>query len=433
MMSDSAAIDLASCPEPTERADPLSILSAQARNRVAELVPVRNARMAATPFTFYRGAAAVMSADLSRTPDSGVYTQLCGDAHLSNLGLFFSPERRMTFDLNDFDETHPGPFEWDVKRLTASFVVAGRNNVFDDKTNLKCARAVAKAYRRSIAHSVTKSTLDCWYARMDVDELVALIGEKLDTSINQRTQKALKKARHRNSEQALSKLCVIDADGKAHIRSEPPLLVPIHELYPDDVADTANERIDERLHAYRGCLQGHVRALLDQFTMVDVARKVVGVGSVGHERGSRCSSGRTSTTRCSCRSRRRSGRSWPITSRPPVTPTRASGWWRGSGCCRRPATCSSAGPVATTRTVSGATSTSASCVTGRDRSSSRRSSPRRCSSTRSCADVPSRRHTHAPRVAVGSPNSWRTTGASSNRSVRSRLPTPTSTTATTLG
>ncbi|UAK37338.1 DUF2252 domain-containing protein [Gordonia bronchialis] len=281
MMSDSAAIDLASCPEPTERADPLSILSAQARNRVAELVPVRNARMAATPFTFYRGAAAVMSADLSRTPDSGVYTQLCGDAHLSNLGLFFSPERRMTFDLNDFDETHPGPFEWDVKRLAASFVVAGRNNGFDDKTNLKCARAVAKAYRRSIAHSVTKSTLDCWYARMDVDELVALIGEKLDTSINQRTQKALKKARHRNSEQALSKLCVIDADGKAHIRSEPPLLVPIHELYPDDVADTANERIDERLHAYRGCLQGHVRALLDQFTMVDVARKVVGVGSVG--------------------------------------------------------------------------------------------------------------------------------------------------------
>lgn len=433
MMSDSAAIDLASCPEPTERADPLSILSAQARNRVAELVPVRNARMAATPFTFYRGAAAVMSADLSRTPDSGVYTQLCGDAHLSNLGLFFSPERRMTFDLNDFDETHPGPFEWDVKRLAASFVVAGRNNVFDDKTNLKCARAVAKAYRRSIAHSVTKSTLDCWYARMDVDELVALIGEKLDTSINQRTQKALKKARHRNSEQALSKLCVIDADGKAHIRSEPPLLVPIHELYPDDVADTANERIDERLHAYRGCLQGHVRALLDQFTMVDVARKVVGVGSVGTRAWIALLVGQNldDPLFLQIKEAQRSVLADYVPA--PVTPTRASGWWRGSGCCRRPATSSSAGPVATTRTVSGATSTSASCVTGRDRSSSRRSSPRRCSSTRSCADVPSRRHTHAPRVAVGSPNSWRTTGASSNRSVRSRLPTPTSTTATTLG
>ena len=258
----------------------MSILSAQARNRVADLVPVRNARMAATPFTFYRGAAAVMAADLARTPDSGVYTQLCGDAHLSNLGLFFSPERRMIFDLNDFDETHPGPFEWDVKRLAASFVVAGRNNGFDDKTNLKCARAVAKAYRNSIAHSITRSTLDCWYARMDVDELVSLIGEKLDTSINQRTQKALKKARHRNSEQALSKLCVIDADGNAHIRSEPPLLVPIHELFPDEIAEVVNDRIDTRLRNYCVDLQGHVRALLDQFTLVDVARKVVGLSLI---------------------------------------------------------------------------------------------------------------------------------------------------------
>ena len=280
-MTTVSAVDLAACPTPGERPDSLEILAAQATSRVQDLVPVRHARMAATPFTFYRGAAAVMASDLSRTPNSGVMTQLCGDAHLSNLGLFYTPERRMTFDLNDFDETFTGPFEWDVKRLAASFVVAGRNNGFDDKTNRRFARSVAKAYRKSIEHAVKKSTLDCWYARMDVEELKALIGNRLDTSMNERTQKALKKARHRNSEQAVAKLCVIDAEGKAHIRSEPPLLVPIHELFPDNLADYVADGIEVRMRNYRDALPGHVRALLDQFTIVDVARKVVGVGSVG--------------------------------------------------------------------------------------------------------------------------------------------------------
>ncbi|AFR47063.1 DUF2252 domain-containing protein [Gordonia sp. KTR9] len=276
-----AAAELAACPTPTERADPLKILAAQAQNRVADLIPVRHARMSATPFTFYRGAAAVMSDDLSRTPNTGIITQLCGDAHLSNLGLFFSPERRMVFDLNDFDETHVGPFEWDVKRLAASFTIAGRNNGFDDATNRKVAKTVAKAYRRAIARSATQTTLENWYAGIDADAFLTDFGPKLDTSMSERTQKALKKARHRDSAQALAKLCVVDADGSAHIRSEPPLLVPLHERFPAETADIVAERVRERIEAYRDTVPLHVQALLDQFEIVDIAFKVVGVGSVG--------------------------------------------------------------------------------------------------------------------------------------------------------
>ncbi|MET4166173.1 MULTISPECIES: DUF2252 domain-containing protein [Gordonia] len=275
------AAELAACPTPTERADPLKILAAQAQTRVADLIPVRHARMSATPFTFYRGAAAVMSDDLSRTPDTGIITQLCGDAHLSNLGLFFSPERRMVFDLNDFDETHVGPFEWDVKRLAASFAIAGRNNGFDDAINRKVAKTVAKSYRRAIARSATQTTLENWYAGIDADDFLTDFGPKLDTSMSERTQKALKKARHRDSAQALAKLCVIDADGTAHIRSDPPLLVPLHERFPAETADVVAERVRERISAYRDTVPLHVAALLDQFEIVDIAFKVVGVGSVG--------------------------------------------------------------------------------------------------------------------------------------------------------
>lgn len=274
-------VDLAACPTRGERADPLAILAAQARDRVADLIPVRHARMAATPFTFYRGAAAVMADDLARTPNTGIITQLCGDAHLSNLGLFFSPERRMVFDLNDFDETHPGPFEWDVKRLAASFVIAGRNNGFDDKTNRAIAKTVAKAYRRTIRRSVSMTTLDCWYAGIDVESVMAEIGPMLDTSMTKRTQKALRKARHRDSAQALAKLCVIDEAGRAHIRNDPPLLVPLAERFPRDTANVLADRVRERVESYRASLPSHVQTLLAQFSIVDIAFKVVGVGSVG--------------------------------------------------------------------------------------------------------------------------------------------------------
>lgn len=275
------AVDLAACPSPSERSDPQQILAAQARSRVADLIPVRTARMAATPFTFYRGAAAVMADDLSRTPHTGIHTQLCGDAHLSNLGLFLSPERRMMFDLNDFDETHEGPFEWDVKRLAASFAIAGRNNGFEDRINRKLARTVAKAYRRAVLRSAQQTTLECWYAGIDVADFLAELGPTLDTSMNARTQKALAKARHRNSAQALAKLCVIDDDGTARIRSDPPLLMPLAERFPEADAGELEERVRERIDTYRASLPGHVRKLLAQFTIVDIAFKVVGVGSVG--------------------------------------------------------------------------------------------------------------------------------------------------------
>ncbi|NDZ92637.1 DUF2252 domain-containing protein [Streptomyces sp. SID6673] len=273
--------ELAACPAPAGRADPVRILTAQASSRVAELIPVRNARMAATPFTFYRGAAAVMTADLAATPDSGVNTQLCGDAHLSNFGLFYTPERRMIFDLNDFDETSPGPFEWDVKRLAASFVVAARYNGYDAKTSRAIAREVAKSYRKWMIASADQSTMDCWYARIDADELLAEVGSTLDTSTAARTVKGLRKARHRNSLQAVGKLCVTDDEGNLRIRSDPPLLVPIDELFPDHHADVVAERIAVRIEGYRSMLPDYVRALFDQFTVVDSARKVVGVGSVG--------------------------------------------------------------------------------------------------------------------------------------------------------
>ncbi|MDL9937568.1 DUF2252 domain-containing protein [Gordonia sp. ABSL1-1] len=276
-----SVLDIAACPTPAERTDPLSILDAAAMRRVAELVPVRNARMAATPFTFYRGAAGVMAADLATTPNSGIMTQLCGDAHLSNLGLFYTPERRMVFDLNDFDETFVGPFEWDIKRLAASFVVAGRNNGFDDDINRRYAKEVAKAYRKVMRASMSRTTLECWYARVDVDDIVTTIGNRLDTAVNERTQKALRKARHRDSAQAVGKLCEVDADGRLRILSDPPLLVPLTELYPEHDAQVVADRVDERLRNYRDAVSGHIRNLLDQYTVVEMARKVVGVGSVG--------------------------------------------------------------------------------------------------------------------------------------------------------
>ncbi|MFW0793592.1 DUF2252 domain-containing protein [Gordonia sp. CPCC 205515] len=273
--------ELATCPAATERKNPLAILDAQAVTRVAELIPVRMARMAATPFTFYRGAAAVMAADLAATPNSGVMTQICGDAHLSNFGVFYTPERRLTFDVNDFDETSAGPFEWDVKRLAASFVVAGQGNGFDAKTVHGHAHEVAKSYKKWMLRSVERPTMDCWYARIDAEELLTEFESRLDSSTAERTVKGLRKARHRNSVQAVSKLCVIDADGRAQIRSDPPLLVPAHELFPDEQADVLQERVESRIQKYRADLPDHVRALFDQFTVVDTARKVVGVGSVG--------------------------------------------------------------------------------------------------------------------------------------------------------
>ncbi|WP_298445701.1 DUF2252 domain-containing protein [Gordonia sp. (in: high G+C Gram-positive bacteria)] len=283
MTSNAAPIgaeELAAGPDLASRRDPVDILAAQDATRIRALVPVRHERMGATPFTFYRGAAAVMAADLAATPDTGIYTQLCGDAHLSNFGLFLSPARRMVFDLNDFDETHRGPFEWDVKRLAASMVVAAQSNGATDKQAKRAARRAARAYRRTMAASSNKSAMACWYDHVDADEVIRDLGDQLDTASSDRMRRLLKKSRHRNSEQALSKLCVQDDTG-VHIKSDPPLLVPASEIFVDTDAENLSAMFVNRFDAYRKTLPGYLERLLDQYAFVEAARKVVGVGSVG--------------------------------------------------------------------------------------------------------------------------------------------------------
>ena len=262
------------------RADPIDLLESQAPSRVAELVPIRYGRMLASPFTFYRGAALVMAADLARTPSSGLHVQLCGDAHLSNFGVYASPERRLVFDVNDFDETHPGPFEWDVKRLAASFAVAARGNSFSQKQVRKIVRAGAAGYRELMVEFAREGNMAVWYSHVDMDEVMKQVGEQLDAARETKLRSWLAKAAGRDSVQALAKLTT-QVDGRPRIVSQPPLIVPIEELWPADVVDVFNERIRHLIRSYRSTLQWDRRHLLEQFELVQIARKVVGVGSVG--------------------------------------------------------------------------------------------------------------------------------------------------------
>ncbi|GAB3309932.1 DUF2252 domain-containing protein [Epidermidibacterium keratini] len=262
------------------RPDPVELLAGQSSARIADLVPIRYERMAATPFTFFRGAALVMADDLSRTPNSGVNVWLCGDAHLSNFGLYASPERELAFDVNDFDEAYPGPFEWDVKRLAASIVVAGRQNGFTKKQCRRAVRATVKRYSAVMREQAGKGTLDVWYSGVKASDMVDAVGADLDTSSTRKTRKALKKARHRDNVQAWGKL-TDDVDGVRRFVSEPPLIVPIRELLkPEDTArGFANVR--SAFEEYRRTLSFAHRYLLDEYVLGDLARKVVGVGSVG--------------------------------------------------------------------------------------------------------------------------------------------------------
>ena len=262
------------------RPDPVALLESQAVSRVPELVPIRYGRMLASPFSFYRGAALVMAADLSRTPSSGLMVQLCGDAHMSNFGVYASPERKLVFDVNDFDETHPGPFEWDVKRLAASLAVAGRDNGFSAKKRRRVVVAAAAGYREAMAHHAEQGNLAVWYAHLDVDEVMAQVKAQLDSKRVARTRAMLDKARGRDSLQALAKLTRM-VDGRARIISQPPLIVTVEELYPADVVSDINDRLLALVRSYRRTLQFDRRHLLEQFEVVQIARKVVGVGSVG--------------------------------------------------------------------------------------------------------------------------------------------------------
>jgi uncharacterized protein (DUF2252 family) len=277
-------------PSPT-RPDPVALLASQAESRVQELVPIRYGRMLVSPFTFYRGAALIMASDLSTTPSSGLHVQACGDAHLSNFGVFASAERSLVFDLNDFDETLPGPWEWDLKRLAASLAIAGRDRGFTDKERTGTVLEAAAAYRTEMATLAGMRDLDVWYARMDIAKVLDDLGEELGltgpkksdktmSKVKVRAEKQLAKARTRDSMQALEKLTEV-VDGETRFVSNPPLLVPIEELVPEAEGAAITERMHDLLHSYSHTLQSDRRHLLDQFRFVSIARKVVGVGSVG--------------------------------------------------------------------------------------------------------------------------------------------------------
>jgi uncharacterized protein (DUF2252 family) len=274
----------------TDRPDPVGLLEEQNATREPDLVPVRHGRMLVSPFSFYRGTAKIMAADLDGTPTAGLQAQLCGDAHLSNFGLFASPERRLLFDLNDFDETLPGPFEYDVKRLAASFTIAARNNGFTKADTKAATLAAVAAYREAMAGFAAMGTMDIWYAHLDEDELlkgirsVAAEGQKRkkDAKAAKRAEKAVAKAHTRHSLQALSKLAEL-VDGRYRIVSQPPIVVPARELEATyGLSGEEMERvIREQFRAYRATLRDDQRQLLERFRFVDMARKVVGVGSVG--------------------------------------------------------------------------------------------------------------------------------------------------------
>ncbi|GAA0656270.1 DUF2252 domain-containing protein [Kitasatospora atroaurantiaca] len=252
-----------------DRTDPVAVLAAQAETRVAELVPIRHGRMAASAFAFLRGAAAAMAADLATQPHTGLTVQLCGDAHLVNFGVFGSPERALLFDLNDFDETLPGPFEWDVKRLAASLAVAARANGADDRQAREIVLASVGAYRRSMRRLASIGELEVWYERIDTQDILPLIGRPAQ---RRRFEANLAKARRRDSLQAAAKLTEV-VDGRRRFIDSPPLL---ERIETDDTA-----MIRGILADYRDTLQEERGHLLDRYRFVDAARKVVGVGSVG--------------------------------------------------------------------------------------------------------------------------------------------------------
>jgi uncharacterized protein (DUF2252 family) len=262
------------------RADPIALLEHQAASRVPELVPVRYGRMLLSPFTFYRGAAMIMAGDLAASPRSGLTVQCCGDAHLSNFGLFASPERRLVFDLNDFDETLPGPWEWDVKRLAVSLLIAAQHNGFRRKDQDQAVLDTVEEYRTAMAGFAALKNLEVWYASMDTELALKRLGPQVRAKSVKRTRKALAKARTRDSMSAFAKLTHV-VDGEVRILAEPPLIVPIDDLVKGRERDEMFDGLHELLRLYRDTLGYERRELIEQFRLVDFARKVVGVGSVG--------------------------------------------------------------------------------------------------------------------------------------------------------
>jgi uncharacterized protein (DUF2252 family) len=266
---------------PASRPDPVSLLEQQATTRLPELAPIRYGRMLVSPFTFYRGAALVMAHDLATTPNSGLIVQACGDAHLSNFGFFASPERRLVFDVNDFDETLPAPWEWDVKRLAASLEVAARTNGIGRRRRREIVLRTVASYRTAMREFGAQGTLDVWFTQEDADQLSQRYNSQLASRQRKAVSKSLARAPQRNSLQELSRLTKM-VDGRPRIMADPPLLVPLADLVADRVeAGEVAAAMSVLMSKYRQTLEEDRRALIRQFEFADMARKVVGVGSVG--------------------------------------------------------------------------------------------------------------------------------------------------------
>ncbi|WP_423834636.1 DUF2252 domain-containing protein [Streptomyces manipurensis] len=263
-----------------QRPDPVEIIERQSATRLQELVPIRYGRMTESPFRFYRGAAAIMASDLAGTPDSGLRAQLCGDAHMLNFRLLGSPERNLLFDINDFDETLPGPWEWDVKRLAASLVIAGRENGFNEGERAGIVRSTVRSYREQMRRFATMGNLEVWYARIDEQQLRTVASEALHGRGRRRVSETISKARNRGSLQAFEKLTEV-VGGERRFAAVPQLITPLSDLMPDQERSTLEEAIRDLIKRYGRTLATDRRHLLDRFTVVDMARKVVGVGSVG--------------------------------------------------------------------------------------------------------------------------------------------------------
>jgi uncharacterized protein (DUF2252 family) len=265
---------------PPDRVSPIDLLERQARDRVPELVPIRHGRMMVSPFTYFRGAALAMASDLATTPSSGLRTQICGDAHLSNFGIFGSPERHLFFDVNDFDETSPGPWEWDVKRLAASLEIAGRDNGFSAEERGGIVRKAVRSYREAMREFARMSVLEVWYAHLEVDELASRFHSSLDPKQTPSVWKAIAKAKAHDNLQAFAKLADI-VDGECRICHQPPLIVPVETFSEESDLELILATMAEVIRSYGETLSGDRRRLLEQHRFVHLARKVVGVGSVG--------------------------------------------------------------------------------------------------------------------------------------------------------
>jgi uncharacterized protein (DUF2252 family) len=264
----------------TDRPDPVELLEEQARTRIPELRPIRYGRMLLSPLAFFRGAAYVMASDLAHAPRTGLQVELSGDAHLGNFGVYAAPDRRLVFSLNDFDEALPGPFEWDLKRLVASFAIAGRERGFHDRQRQAAGLAAARSYREAMHAFAQMRTLDVWYARLEVDEIVRRWGSEVRAKQLGRLERSIAKRRAKDHLRAFARLTTV-VDGERRIISDPPLIVPLEELVPGGDHERVVHALRQILHSYRRKVAVDRRRLFERFRYGHAARKVVGVGSVG--------------------------------------------------------------------------------------------------------------------------------------------------------